>query len=651
MAAAIGGGRVVRPRRGRRSGGGPGRRGCVHAGVTSTNRNSAARSSWSWAASSIALRVERPQRVTLPAPGTPRGSSARLVCSSSSTAANHMLRGGALQSRARPPFALRRRDRGRRSGSRPTRRARSRCSARASRTFRVAGHHYALVPLRRPRARAAWHEYEVRLDGERVWPLAGDGFPPSAFHTYPEDEPLRGRVRLLPRGGPARAALLAAQGPGRARARDRRPAHARAAHARRAARARGRTCLLMIGDQVYADEVVARDARVHRGAAATPSEPPGEQVLDFEEYTRLYRESWSDPAIRWLFSTRLDGDDLRRPRRPRRLEHLAGLARGVRRARVVARPHRRRARLLLGLPAHRQPRARRARRRRAAAARQGGRRRRADPRGVRARAPTASTDGTRWSYCRDLGRTPRGRDRLARRARARGGPRARCSTSDEWEWVERALRRATSTTCCVATSLPWLLGRGDALRRGLERGRRRRRLGRAAARGSASACAGPPTSSTGPRSRSRSSAWPSCCARSPRASAAARRRRSSSLSGDVHHAYLFEVAFPRGAGVRSHVFQAVCSPYRNPLDKRERQVDPDRRVAAVRAPSTRALAASAGVDDPPCAGGWSATARGSTTRSPRCASTAARSTCASRRRCRSTTTPRASNGCSTRKLA
>jgi len=26
-------------------------------------------------------------------------------------------------------------------------------------------------------------------------------------------------------------------------------------------------------------------------------------VLDFEEYTHLYRESWSDPVIRWLFST------------------------------------------------------------------------------------------------------------------------------------------------------------------------------------------------------------------------------------------------------------------------------------------------------------------------------------------------------------
>jgi hypothetical protein len=43
------------------------------------------------------------------------------------------------------------------------------------------------------------------------------------------------------------------------------------------------------------------------------------------------------------------------------------------------------------------------------------------------------------------------------------------------------------------------------------------------------------------------------------------------LSGDVHHAYLFDVAFKREAGVQSRVVQAVCSPYRNPLDDKERK--------------------------------------------------------------------------------
>ncbi len=44
------------------------------------------------------------------------------------------------------------------------------------------------------------------------------------------------------------------------------------------------------------------------------------------------------------------------------------------------------------------------------------------------------------------------------------------------------------------------------------------------------------------------------------------------LSGDVHHAYLFEIAYPRGAGVQSAVWQAVCSPFRNPLNGRERRL-------------------------------------------------------------------------------
>ena len=42
------------------------------------------------------------------------------------------------------------------------------------------------------------------------------------------------------------------------------------------------------------------------------------------------------------------------------------------------------------------------------------------------------------------------------------------------------------------------------------------------------------------------------------------------LGGDIHHAYVAEVAYRRSRGVSSPVWQAVCSPYRNPLDGRER---------------------------------------------------------------------------------
>jgi hypothetical protein len=70
------------------------------------------------------------------------------------------------------------------------------------------------------------------------------------------------------------------------------------------------------------------------------------------------------------------------------------------------------------------------------------------------------------------------------------------------------------------------------------------------------------------------------------------------LSGDVHHAYLAEVGFPKGSGVTSHVWQATCSPFRNPLSKKERRsVD----VGFSRSGTLigRALARAAGVPAPP----------------------------------------------------
>jgi hypothetical protein len=69
------------------------------------------------------------------------------------------------------------------------------------------------------------------------------------------------------------------------------------------------------------------------------------------------------------------------------------------------------------------------------------------------------------------------------------------------------------------------------------------------------------------------------------------------LSGDVHHAYLAEVGFPPGTGMRSSAWQATCSPFRNPLDNKERTVmrfmasEPASRLM-------RALAAAAGVEAP-----------------------------------------------------
>ena len=60
--------------------------------------------------------------------------------------------------------------------------------------------------------------------------------------------------------------------------------------------------LILLGDQVYADEVPPETAAFIQ-ARRDIAKPPGTEIADFEEYTHLYRESWSDPDIRWLLST------------------------------------------------------------------------------------------------------------------------------------------------------------------------------------------------------------------------------------------------------------------------------------------------------------------------------------------------------------
>ena len=49
----------------------------------------------------------------------------------------------------------------------------------------------------------------------------------------------------------------------------------------------------MLGDQVYADEV-SPATRAFIETKRNPNEPPGERVVDFEDYTQLYLESWGD---------------------------------------------------------------------------------------------------------------------------------------------------------------------------------------------------------------------------------------------------------------------------------------------------------------------------------------------------------------------
>jgi len=166
------------------------------------------------------------------------------------------------------------------------------------RTFCVEGHHYALVVLS-DLDEGSVRPYEVHLDGRRAWPL-DDGRPPSTIHTREHERHARlvfGSCRV---GDPQRLPYTLA--------RSDHPLgfgiDALWALSRRlqSGHEEWPDCLLLLGDQVYADET-SEATRAFIRARRDTSREPGEQVADFEEYTRLYQETWSDPDIRWLLST------------------------------------------------------------------------------------------------------------------------------------------------------------------------------------------------------------------------------------------------------------------------------------------------------------------------------------------------------------
>ncbi|MET8900581.1 alkaline phosphatase D family protein [Streptomyces sp. NPDC127113] len=161
-----------------------------------------------------------------------------------------------------------------------------------TRTFQVAGHHYALVTVSGLTPGTST-EYEVLLDGTRAWPPPDSPFPPSVISTPTEEDGLRvafGSCRWAapPAGGKDPVG----------------PDALDTLSARIAAAPRGERpdVLLLLGDQVYADEV-SDATRQWISGRRDLNEPPGEQVADYEEYTHLYYESWRDPEVRWLLST------------------------------------------------------------------------------------------------------------------------------------------------------------------------------------------------------------------------------------------------------------------------------------------------------------------------------------------------------------
>ncbi len=168
-------------------------------------------------------------------------------------------------------------------------------------TFTVHGHHYALVILA-DLAPDTIVEYEVHLDGERAWPVADSPFPPSCIRTLGRPGP----TRIL--FGSCRAAAPHEPPYSLEPGRDarRRGVDAFRAHGVRMLtqpREEWPDLAVFLGDQVYADDPSPRAGRrMLRRSRTSAGDAPADIAANFEEYTALYRESWTPDVERWMFS-------------------------------------------------------------------------------------------------------------------------------------------------------------------------------------------------------------------------------------------------------------------------------------------------------------------------------------------------------------
>jgi hypothetical protein len=458
-------------------------------------------------------------------------------------------------------------------------------------TFQVAGHHYGLVVIDglEPGARS---EYRVALDGEERWPDPESQYPPSVIRTLGGDQPVRiafGSCRVsLPHHAPF---TLPKDDHDEGREFD--ALNSLVQEMRRTDPGEWPWALLLLGDQVYADELSLETLAFIRKRRDI-RKPPGEQVANYEEYTQLYRESWADPPIRWLLSTVstsmvIDDHDVHddwnisaawveemRRQDWWRDRECGGLASyWVYQFIGNLAPERLASSELLA------------------------RVREADD-GLEILESFADrdrhvSDGERWSYSRDFGRT-----RLividSRTGRVLDEERRSLLDDAEWDWLEEHMRGdydhlliGTSDPVVMASGLHHVERWGEAISRGAwgdgfarlgERLRRTLDLDHWAAFGDSF------------------ERLMDLIAKSGSGKLGRPPETITILSGDVHHAYLSEVAFPRTANVSSHVWQAVCSPFRNALNRHERAMI---RVGNSRAGAAagRGLARLAGVSREP----------------------------------------------------
>lgn len=190
------------------------------------------------------------------------------------------------------------------------------CGCRTD-TFEVLGHHYALVEVS-GLAPDSTTEYRVRVDGVVEWPLADSDFPPSVIRTRgPAGAPAPVGVRLVP--------LPEGRGP----------------RGRRGTRARRARPLCRADAEPAGVRLAGHVDPARRSGLRRRADPAGEGEAGIESLVarrtvgrggrlRGIRRSVPPhvgrPGDPMDHVHRPDRDDLRRPRHPRRLEHLGCVA-------------------------------------------------------------------------------------------------------------------------------------------------------------------------------------------------------------------------------------------------------------------------------------------------------------------------------------
>ncbi|MET4168179.1 MULTISPECIES: alkaline phosphatase D family protein [Gordonia] len=164
-----------------------------------------------------------------------------------------------------------------------------------TRTFQVSGHHFALVEVT-GLVPDTTTEYQVRVNGALEWPLPDTEFPPSVIRTRGPETADRHRFVF----GSCR--YPRAEDPKLDEKLGLDALDCYAIRMRHLPVEEWPDTLILLGDQVYADELTPQ-VKESLESSRTSTAGPADEVVDFEEYEGLYRHTWGDPEIRWILST------------------------------------------------------------------------------------------------------------------------------------------------------------------------------------------------------------------------------------------------------------------------------------------------------------------------------------------------------------